>query len=103
MSEIQESDKFMRIAAIIGGIVAIVESFLELIGFGLMPWGFPWGFDWISGLLGLLFAVLAILLGYKPIHYAPVLLGVLGILLLIFGILIGGIIVLIAALIGAVS
>jgi hypothetical protein len=99
MSGIQASDKFMRIAAIIGGIVAIGESFLVLIGFGL----WPWGFNWISGLLGLLFAVLAILLGYKPIHYAPVLLGILAILLLIFGILFGGIIVLIAALIGAVS
>ena len=99
MSEIQITDKIMRVVAIFGGIVAFVESFLELIGFGLMPWGF----DWISGLLGILFAVLAILLGYKPIHYAPVFLGILGILLLIFGILFGGLIVLIATLIGAIT
>ena len=99
MSEIQITDKIMRAVAVIGGVVAIGESFLELIGFGLMPWGF----DWISGLLGLLFAVLAILLGYRPIHYAPVFLGILGILLLVFGILFGGIVVLIATLIGAVS
>ena len=46
MSEIQETDKVMRIAAVIGGVVAIVESFLELIGFGLMPWGMPWGMPW---------------------------------------------------------
>ena len=99
MSEIQITDKIMRAVAVIGGVVAIGESFLELIGFGLMPWGF----DWISGLLGLLFAVLAILLGYRPIHYAPVFLGILGILLLAFGILFGGIVVLIATIIGAIS
>ncbi len=99
MSEIQETDKLMRIAAIIGGIVAIVESFLELIGFGLMPWGF----GWIGGLLGLLFAILVILLGIRPIHYAPVFIGILGILLLIFAILIGGIIILIATILGAIS
>ncbi|HEA71170.1 hypothetical protein LCGC14_0727740 [marine sediment metagenome] len=99
MSEIQATDKFMRILAIVGGIIAIVESFLELIGFGLMPWGF----NWISGLLGLLFAVLAILLGFKPIHYAPVILGILGILLIVFGILIGGIIIFLAAFMGALS
>ena len=99
MSEIQKSDKVMRITAIFGGIVVIVESFLELFGFGLMPYGL----GILSGLLGLLFAVLVILLGFRPIHYTPVFLGILGILLLIFAILIGGIIVLIATLIGAVS
>jgi hypothetical protein len=99
MSEIQITDKIMRAVAVIGGAVAIVESFLVLIGFGINLWGF----GWISGLLGLLFAVLVILLGYKPIHYAPVFLGILGILLLIFGILIGGIIVLLAMLIGALT
>ncbi len=99
MSEIQESDKVMRVAAIIGGTVAIVESFLELIGFGLIPYSF----GIISGLVGLLLAVLVILLGFRPIHYAPAFFGVLGILLLIFAIVIGGIIVLIAMLIGAIS
>ena len=99
MSEIQITDKIMRAVAVIGGAVAIVESFLVLIGFGITLWEF----GWISGLLGLLFAVLVILLGIKPIHYAPVFLGILGILLLIFGILIGGIIVLLAMLIGVVT
>ena len=40
MSEIQETDKGMRIVAFIGGIVAIIESFLELVGAGLMAYGF---------------------------------------------------------------
>ncbi len=99
MSEIQHSDKIMRITAIIGGVVAIVESFLELMGFALMPYGF----FILSGLLGLLFAALVILLGYHPIHYTPTFLGILGIALLMSAILIGGIIVLIAGLIGAIS
>jgi hypothetical protein len=99
MSEIQETDKVMRVVSIIGGIVAIVESFLELTGSGLMGWGF----GWISGVLGIIFAVLIIFLGIRPIHYTPVFLGILGILLIVFAILIGGIIVLAATFIGAVS
>ncbi|MHA2281761.1 MAG: hypothetical protein ACXAC5_13030 [Promethearchaeota archaeon] len=99
MSEIQETDKSMRIAAIFGGIIATVESFLKLIGFEVVPYGF----FVLSGVLGLLFAVLVILLGIRPIHYAPVFIGILGILLLVFGIIIGGIIVLIATFIGAIS
>ncbi|MFX1457281.1 MAG: hypothetical protein ACFFDB_18095 [Promethearchaeota archaeon] len=99
MSEIQETDKVMRVIAIIGGIVAIVESALELIDLGLMGWGF----GLTSGILGIIFAVIIIILGFRPIHYTPVFLGILGILLIIFAILIGGIIVLVATFLGAVS
>ena len=99
MSEIQETDRGMRIIAFIGGIVAIIESFLELVGAGLMPYGF----GWLSGVLGMIFAVLAIGLAIKPIHYTPVFLGILGIALICFAILIGGIIVVLATFIGAIT
>lgn len=99
MSNIQETDKIMRAVAIIGGLVAVIESILELIGFGLMPYGF----FLISGSLAFLFAALAILLGFKPIHYTPAILGILGILLIVFASLIGGLIVFFAAIIGALT
>lgn len=99
MSEIQETDRTMRIVALVGGIVAISESFLVLIGAGLMAWGF----GWLSGVLGIIFAILVIVLAIRPIHYTPVFLAILGIALIFFAILIGGIIVLLAAFIGAMT
>jgi hypothetical protein len=99
MSEIQETDKTMRIFALVGGIVAIIESVLKLIGAGLMPWGF----GWIGSVLGLIFAVLVIALAIRPIHYTPVFLAISGIALIIFSILIGGIIVVLAAFVGAIT
>jgi hypothetical protein len=101
MSELQGSDKAMRVVAMIGGIIALVESILALSGAGLMEWGIA--SDLVNGILGLIFAVIVIALGIKPIRYTPVLLGVLGILLIVFGILIGGIIVLLGTFIGAIS
>jgi hypothetical protein len=99
MSEIQETDKTMRALSLVGGIVAIIESLLELIGQGLMPYGF----GWISGVLGIIFAVLVILLAIRPIHYTPVFLGILGIALIVLAILIGGIIIVLATFIGAIT
>ena len=99
MSEIQETDKTMRTLSFVGGIVAIIESFLELIGQGLMPYGF----GWISGVLGIIFAVLVIFLAVRPIHYTPVFLGILGIAMIVFAILIGGIIIILATFIGAIT
>ncbi len=99
MSEIQETDKTMRALSLVGGIVAIIESILELIGAGLMQYGS----GLLSGGLGILFAVLVIFLAIKPIHYTPVFLGILGIALIVFAILIGGIIVLLATFMGALT
>ncbi|MFW9772262.1 MAG: hypothetical protein ACFFFB_08700 [Candidatus Heimdallarchaeota archaeon] len=99
MSEIQRSDVGMRVFAIIGGIVAIIESILILVGIGLMPYNF----GIIGGILSLICAVLATFLGIKPLHYAPTFIGVLGVGLIICAALIGGILVLIAAFIGAIS
>jgi hypothetical protein len=99
MSEIQETDKTMRTIAFVGGIVAIIESILELIGAGLMPYGF----GMLSGVLGLLFAVLVIFLAIRPLHYVPIMFGVLGVALLVIAVLIGGIIIILAAFMGALT
>jgi hypothetical protein len=98
-SKIQESDKGMRGLAIVGGIIGLVESILDLSGFGLVAWGLG-----IAGtVIALIFSILAIGLGFYPIHYTPAILGVLGFFLLIFGILIGGIFILLAAFLGGIS
>jgi len=97
---VQASDVAMRICAIIGGFMGIVEAIFIFIGQGLMPWGFGW---LISGLIGILLAIAALFLGIKPIDYMPFLLGVIGVGLIILGLLIGGIIVLIATLFGVLS
>ncbi len=96
---VQASDIAMRISAIIGGFVGIVEAIFIFIGSGLMPYGF----GWISGIIGILLSIAAVSLGIKPNDYAPFLLGVIGVVLIIIGLLIGGIIVLVATFFGVIS
>ena len=98
MSEIQAADKFMRGVAIIGGIIAVIESILHMFDFFEF-----WSFGIITEIIALILAIIVILLGIKPIHYTPAVLGGISILLIIFGSFIGGIIVLLAALIGAIT
>jgi len=62
-----------------------------------------YGNDMLSGILGLIFAVLVIFLSIRPIHYTPAFLGILGIALIVFSILLGGIIVILATFLGAIS
>ena len=98
-SAIQEADKSMRGLAIVGGIVGVIEAIIDLAGFGLMKYGLG-----IPGtIIALIIAIIAIFLGFRPIHYTPAILGVIGLFLIIFGMLIGGIIVLLAAFLGALS
>ena len=99
MSEYQETDKAMRIMAVVGGIIGLVEAIMMLVGSGLMPYGY----GILGGVLGLILALVAIFLGIKPIHYTPFILGVIGVVLIVFGVLIGGIIVLLATFIGLIS
>ena len=97
-SKLQASDKFMCVVAIIGGIVALIESLLHMLNFLEF-----WSFGIIFELVALVLAIFAILLGIKPVHYTPSILVLLGLFLIIFGSWIGGIVVLIAALIGILS
>ncbi len=101
MSELQETDKAMRVFAVIGGIVSVIETILIMTGTAILPYAGIWGI-WVL-ILALLASILVIGLGIRPIHYTPTFLGILGIGLIICGVLIGGIIVLLATLIGAIS
>jgi hypothetical protein len=95
-SKLQESDKFMRVVAIAGGIIALIESIIHLLDLFQF-----WDFGWIIEVIAIVLAILPILLGLKPIHYTPTFLGGIGLFLIIFSVLIGGIVVFFAALIGA--
>ena len=97
-SELQRSDKVMCFVALVGGIVALIETLLHMIG--LLDF---WSFGIITEVIALLLALFAILLGIKPIHYTPAILAVIGILLIIFASWIGGIIVLLAAILGIIT
>ncbi len=98
MSEIQETDKAMRIMAIISGIIAFVESILQFFNISILFWG-----GWIGGLIGIILAICVIFLGIRPIHYTPTILAVIGVVLIIFAGLFGGIAVLLTAFIGSIS
>ena len=99
MSEVQETDLLMRIMAIASGFIAIIEAVLKIMGVEIAVWG--WG--WIGGAVAFVLAILVIFLGIRPIHYAPVFLGILGVGILFFGVLIGGIAVIIATILGAIT
>ena len=99
MSEYQETDKAMRFMAVVGGVIGLVEAIMILVGSGLMPYGF----GILGGVFGLILAFVAFFLGIKPIHYTPFILGVIGVVLIVFGVLIGGIVVLLATFFGAIS
>jgi hypothetical protein len=99
MSEIQETDVMMRIAAIVSGIIVLIEAVAKIIGLDIAKWG--WGP--IGGLIAILIAILVILLGVRPIHYTPVFLGILGVGVIIFGVLIGGLIIIVATILGAIT
>jgi len=99
MSKLQESDVVMRIAAITSGIIVLIEAVLKIIGIDIAKWGL----GWIGGVIALILAILVILLGIKPIHYTPVFLGILGVSIIIFGVLIGGIIIIVATILGAIT
>ena len=99
MSETQASDKGMRVLAVVGGLVAIIEEILQFMGAGLMPYGF----GIIGAVFSIICAIIAVALGIKPINYTPFIIAILGILLIVFASLIGGIIVLLATFIGFIS
>jgi len=99
MGDIQKTDKAMRVIAIIGGIIALVEAIANAVGIGF----WEWGFGIIGTVLAIVLAVVAIFLGIKPLRYTPFILLAVGVLLIVFAALIGGIFVLLAAFMGLIS
>ena len=99
MGNVQKTDKAMRGIAIFGGIVALIEAVAIIMGLGLM--GYGWGT--VGGVIALILAIIAIFLGIKPLRYTAIILVAIGVLLIVFAALIGGIFVIFAAFMGLIS
>lgn len=93
-------EKYMKILAIIGGILALLEGILGFFGatFSVF-WGFPIIGPIIAIILGIV-VILSVVRPGNPIPFTWVVLLILGILVIIFGSLLGGILVLIAGILG---
>ncbi|MBD3213994.1 MAG: hypothetical protein GF311_15395 [Candidatus Lokiarchaeota archaeon] len=97
-----EINKIMYILTLIGGIIAIFEA---AIGVSNIK-AFNFDYDLISRIVAIVIAVLILLSALKPDDPIPfnwVVLLVFSILLIIFGSFAGGIIVLVAAILGLFS
>ena len=97
-SELQRSDKVMCAVALIGGIIALIETIIHMLGFLEF-----WSFNIITEVIALVLAIIALLLGIKPIQYTPTILTIIGVLLIIFASWIGGIVVLLAGILGIIT
>ncbi|NVM37535.1 MAG: hypothetical protein HWN81_18205 [Candidatus Lokiarchaeota archaeon] len=97
-SKLQKTDKVMCTVALIGGIVALIESIFHLINI-FEIWSLGIEFE----IAAVVLAIIVILLGFKPIHYTPAILIIICIFLIIFASVIGGGIILIAGFIGVLS
>ncbi len=99
-----KQDKLMKLLAIIGGIIALIEAILSFVGLGFTSFDFLKG-GIISAIVALILAIIVILSVVKPekIPFNAIFLLILGILIIIFGSLLGGILVLIAGILGFVK
>ncbi len=97
-SKLQSTDKVMCTVALIGGIIALIESTLHLVNLFEI-----WSLGLYFEIAAVILAIIVILLGFKPIHYTPAILIIISIFLIIFASIIGGGIILLAGVIGALS
>jgi hypothetical protein len=92
-------EQIMKILTIIGGIVAIIEGIWQ---FFAPAWVAFWHVPYLNAVVLLILGILALLTGLKgkPIPFTWV---ILGILILIFGSLLGGVLLIIAAILGLIK
>lgn len=95
----------MKILALIGGILALLESILSLAGASFSVFIGIGGYI-VAAIIGIILGLVVILACVKPenpIPFNAVLFLLLGILIIVFSSLIGGILVLIAGILGLVK
>ncbi|MHA1723997.1 MAG: hypothetical protein ACTSYC_04675 [Promethearchaeota archaeon] len=95
----------MKIFAVIGGILVLVESFLSFVGRSFTIF-ISLGGSIIGPIIGIILGLVVFLACVRPedpIPFNAVLFLILGILIIIFSSLIGGILVLIAGVLGLVK
>jgi uncharacterized membrane protein len=91
-------EDIVKLLAILGGIVAIIEAILFFGGRSVQKY---YNLGWIAAIIALIFGILVLFSVFKPdnpIPYNWIYLIVFGIVIIICGSLIGGILVLIAGI-----
>jgi len=96
-------DQIMKILAILGGIIALIDALLSFFGssFSSGYWGhqFSIPFAIIAIILAIL-VILSVVQPGKPLPFTGIVLLIMGILIIIFGSWIGGVLVIIAGILG---
>jgi len=88
----------VKLLAILGGIIAIIEGILHIAGRSVQKY---YNLGWIAAIIAIIFGILVLFSVFKPdnpIPYNWIYLIVFGIVIIICGSLIGGILVLIAGI-----
>ena len=91
-------EDIVRLLAILGGIIAIIEAIITVIGVRIYR---TFYYHWILGIFALIFAILVLLATFRPdnpIPYHWIILIIFGILLIVCGSLIGGVLVLVGGI-----
>jgi hypothetical protein len=91
-------EDLVKLLAIFGGIIAIIEAILTLAGRSIQRY---YNLGWIAAIIAIIFGILVLFSVFKPdnpIPYNWIYLIVFGIVIIICGSLIGGILVLIAGI-----
>ena len=91
-------EDFVKLLAILGGIIAIIEAIFSLFGRSVQRY---YNLGWIAAIIAIIFGILVLFSVFKPdnpIPYNWIYLIVFGIVIIICGSLIGGILVLIAGI-----
>ena len=94
-----ENKELVRLLAMIGGIIGLIESILSLIG-----WGFYTVFPF-AAIIGLIVAILVLLSIFqgKPVPYEALYLIIFGIIMIIFSSTVGGILVLVGGILWQIN
>jgi len=94
-------DQIMKILAVLGGIITLIDALGSFFGFSFSSgyWGYSYVWPIIAIILGILVILMVVQPG-KPLPFTPIVLLIMGILILIFGSWLGGVLVLIAGILG---
>jgi len=94
-------DQIMKILAVLGGIITLIDALGSFFGFSFSSgyWGYSYVWPIIAIILGILVILMVVQPG-KPLPFTLIVLLIMGILILIFGSWLGGVLVLIAGILG---
>ena len=96
-----ENKETVKILAMIGGIIGVIQAILSFGNWGLGFWGPMAAVNIVSSIVGIIIAILVLLSVFRPgdpIPYNAVLLIIFGVLMTFFNSWLGGVLVLVAGI-----